>query len=544
MYNANAQNSIIRVRTELNDCSYDPSMKDYLANLIVSTMNFPKKNSQVRHFIKNMGQNKIVMIWYPMSIPFAGKNYNVPLQIYIMRNVPYEPPQIFLEVVQGSAANPSNKDIDPNNNRIMTNSLRNWNQYSTMDSVMNEIYNSFSRVFPIYKKTSNNPQPQQPQQPQYQQGVSGGGGIYGMLVNEVKNMYNQNLSNQNNNNKGVFAFQPPKQSIYGQAMSSGVNNNYNNNNNNYNNNNYNNNYNNNNYNNNNYNNNNQQPQSFGGGIYGNNSNNNNNNIYNNNNNYNNNYNNNNQQQPQSFSGGIYGNNNNNNNNNNYNNYNNQQQQPKSFGGGIYGDNNNNSNYNNNNQQQQPNSYGGGIYGNNQNQFSGGVGVYGQQNQNPDEDFKNILVEEVSSKISNKLIEEKKRLKTQNDKMKNYKTTFTQENQKLQNFVNNQNLIKTRCDEDMNNMANALNKINDQINQGKNMTLNEENCLKLVEVPDPNPLKIIASEATIEEMILVVRKGFERKKISFDEAIMFMRNSSRDLFAVKFLKEKAINKYKY
>ena len=335
MYNTNAQNSIIRVRTELNDCSYDPSMKDYLANLIVSTMNFPKKNTQVRHFIKNMGQNKIVMIWYPMSVPFAGKNYNVPLQIYIMRNVPYEPPQIFLEVVQGSAANPNNKDVDPNNNRIMTNSLRNWSQYSTMDSVMNEIYNSFSRVFPIYKKTSSNPKPQQPQQPPYQQGVGGGGGIYGMLVNEVKNMYNQNLSNQNNqNNNGVFGFQPPKQSIYGQAMSSGANNNYNNNNNNYNNSNYNNNNNNynNNYNNNNYNNNNQQPQSFGGGIYGNNSNNNNNN-----------YNNNNQQQPQSFGGGIYGNNSNNNNNNNYNNYNNnqQQQQPKSFGGGIYGDNNNN-----------------------------------------------------------------------------------------------------------------------------------------------------------------------------------------------------------
>ena len=540
MYNANTQNSIIRVRTELNECSYDPSMKDYLANLIVSIMNFPKKNTQVRHFIRNMGQNRIIMIWYPMSVPFAGKNYNVPLQIYIMRNVPYEPPQIFLEVVQGSAANPNNKDVDPNNNRIMTNSLRSWTQYSTMDNVMNEIYNSFSRVFPIYKKKSSNPQPQQPPY----QGSSGGGGIYGMLVNEVKNMYNQNINNQNNNNQGVFGFQPPKQSIYGQAMNTGANNNYNNNN-----------YNNNNYNNN-YNNNQQQPQSFGGGIYGNNSNN------NSNNNYNNNYNNNQQQQPQSFGGGIYGNNSNNNNNNNYNNnQQQQQQQPKSFGGGIYGDNNsNNNNYNNNNQQQQPNSFGG-IYGNNnnnnnynnnnynnnnqnqyQNQFSGGIN--GQQIQNPDEDFKNILIEEVSAKISNKLIEEKKRLKTQNDKLNNYKTIFAQENQKLQNFVNNQNLIKTRCDEDMNNMANALNKINNQINQGKNMTLNEENCLKLVEVSDSNSLKIIAGETSIEEMILVVRKGFERKKISFAEAIMFMRNSTRDLFAVKFMKEKAINKYKY
>ena len=152
MYGANAQNTLIRLREELTQCSYNQNMKDYLANLIMSIMNYPKKRTQVRHFIKYMNQNKIIMIWYPMSVPFSGNNYDVPLQIYIMKNVPYEPPQIFLEVVQGSAANTSNKDIDPNNNRIMTNSLRNWSQYSIIDNVMNEIYSSFCRVFPIYKK--------------------------------------------------------------------------------------------------------------------------------------------------------------------------------------------------------------------------------------------------------------------------------------------------------------------------------------------------------------------------------------------------------
>ncbi len=128
-------------------------------------------------------------------------------------------------------------------------------------------------------------------------------------------------------------------------------------------------------------------------------------------------------------------------------------------------------------------------------------------------------------------------------MKNYKTTFSQENEKLNNFVNAQNQIKTKCDEDMTNMNHALSRIQDQINRSKSMILNEENCINLVDIPDPGALKIIAEETCLEEMILVVRKGFERKKISFDQAIMFMRNSSRDLFAIKFLKDKAINKYK-
>ena len=484
MYNANAQNSILRLRTELSECSYNQNMKDYLANLIMSVMNFPKKTAQVRHFIKNMGGNKIIMVWYPMSVPFMGRNYNVPLQIYIMKNVPYEPPQIFLEVTQGSGANTKNTDIDPNNNRIMTNSLRNWNQYSVMDNVMNEIFASFSRTFPIYKKSANDNQ--------QQQGAGGGGGIYNMIKNEVFNLYQNNRGNNNQGQGNFYGFQPPTKNIYGRAMTREGDNNQ------------------------------QQPNSFGGGIYG------------NNNNYNN------QQQPNSFGGGIYGNNN----NNNYN----QQPQPNSFGGGIYGNNNNNNYNNNNNQQPQPNSFGGGIYGNNNNNNNnnpnqvGAGGIFDQPKKNPDEEFKEILMNEVSSKISNNLVSEKQRLYNQNQKMKNYKSIFSQENEKLNNFVNAQNQIKTKCDEDMNNMNHALSRIQDQINKSKNMILNEENCINLVDVPDPGAIKMIAQETCMEEMILVVRKGFERKKISFDQAIMFMRNSARDLFAIKFLKDKAINKY--
>jgi hypothetical protein len=152
--------------------------------------------------------------------------------------------------------------------------------------------------------------------------------------------------------------------------------------------------------------------------------------------------------------------------------------------------------------------------------------------------------EVTSKISNKLISEKQRLNSQNQKMNNQKTIFKKENEKLQSFVNGQNFIKKRCDEDMYNMENALNRIKEQINRSKNMILNEENCINLIEVQDPNAIKAIASETSMEEMILIVRRGFERKKVSFDEAIRFMRNSTRDLFAIKFLKDKMVNKYRY
>ena len=138
MYDANSQNTQLRLRTELGQCNYSPAMKDYLTNMIMQVMNYPKKTSQqqARHFIKTKNQDKIIMVWYPMSVPFMGKNYNVPLQIYFSKNIPYEPPEILLEVVQGSAVNEKNKDIEPNTNKIITNTLRNWGLYSNIDNVM------------------------------------------------------------------------------------------------------------------------------------------------------------------------------------------------------------------------------------------------------------------------------------------------------------------------------------------------------------------------------------------------------------------------
>ena len=315
MYNAHTQNTLLRIREELGSCSYDPRAKDYLANMIVRVMNFPKKKpqSQSRHFIRTMNQNKIIMVWYPMNIPFMQKFYEVPLLIYIMRNIPYEPPQIFIEVVGGSAANANNRDIDVNTNRIMTNTLRNWNQYSNIENAMNEIFSSFSNVFPIYKTsgTSNPPS----QNSGYGNNLSGSG-IYNVLNNAVQNSYQQNRYGPPQQKS---AYQPPTHSIYGRSMTLEKKE--------------------------------ESSNSFGGGIYGNNTNKNTNTfgggIYGNNNNTNTN----------TFGGGIYGNNNNTN--------------PNTFGGGIYGTKNNNyippssnlSGNNNQNNNQYGNQWGNNNYNN-------------------------------------------------------------------------------------------------------------------------------------------------------------------------------------
>ena len=313
MYGVNPQNPLIKLRAELNECCYEQRMKDYLADVILRIMNFPKKTSEGRHFTKAISEGKIMMIWYPMSVPFLNRNYSVPLIIYIMRNFPYDAPQFFLEIAQGSEVNSKNTDINPYTKRIMTNTLRQWNYYSNVESVLNEIFQSFSRIFPLYKKSNN---PQNPPPVNYNQRSSGGGGIYGMMHNEVNNLYQQNTPNDTR--AGIYGFQPKTKSIYGRSMTLNVNN--------------------------------DRPKSFGGGIY---------------------ENNNNDQQPQSFGGGIYGNNNNNNEQPKsfgggiYKDSNNNYQRQNTFGGAIYKDLNNNN--------QKPNSFGGGIYDNNNNNQNNRLG---------------------------------------------------------------------------------------------------------------------------------------------------------------------------
>ena len=536
MYEANSQNTLLRIRTELAQCSYNPNMKDFLANMIQQAMNFPKRTQQPRHFIRNMGVDKIIMVWYPMNVPFMGKSFSVPLQIFFMKNIPYEPPQIFIEVVQGSAPNPKNQDIDINTRRVMTNTLKNWNQYSIIENAMNEIFASFSNTFPIYK-VSSNPKPANQYSGYGNNNPAGasGGSFYNVLNNEVNNNYNQIKYGPTNYN----GYQPPATNFYGRSMTIDKDKN-----------------------------NDAQSNTFGGGIYDKNPNTNtygqgggiydknvntfgqggiyanqnkspsyippsktqgapsaygqygNNNQYVNNNQYGGPY-------------GQYGNNNNQygNNSNQYGNNSNQY-------GGPYGQ------YGNNNNNQNQNQFGrGGIYSNNDNKaYNPPQSNYMAPQSNPDEDFKNILVNEVAEKISKKLIDENKRLNSQNEKMKDYKSKLSEENSRMEKFVNDQGTIKYTCEEDMGNINKKIKEVQDYCDKNKVTTLSSENCLTYLDVPDQNALKIIAKEVTYEEMILIVRKAFEKKKISFQDAIAFTRNSTRDLFTIKFLKDKVVKKY--
>ena len=155
MYDISKQNEKIDITGKVNSCDYLPAMKEYIINMIVQILDFPKKTVKPRYFVQTKNQEKIIMIWYPMSVPYMQKNFTVPIIIFLPKQIPNLPPQIVLEVKQGFSINYKNRNILPNSATIMTQTLHNWSMYSSIDNVMNEIFQSFSAIFPVYKPSAN-----------------------------------------------------------------------------------------------------------------------------------------------------------------------------------------------------------------------------------------------------------------------------------------------------------------------------------------------------------------------------------------------------
>jgi hypothetical protein len=138
----------------------------------------------------------------------------------------------------------------------------------------------------------------------------------------------------------------------------------------------------------------------------------------------------------------------------------------------------------------------------------------------------------------------RRLKSQEDKLSNYKQVFLAQNEKLKNFV-------SKKDEHLNTM-NVLNyEINQDVVSKKILIekfsyqfMDQNNCFEFVYVKNPNNnfLQLLSMEATVEDMFIIIKRGFEKGNISFNETVKFIRNLSREAIKIKYIRDKIKNQY--
>ena len=383
----NSKNMNQEIFSLVSLCNYPPNVIDYLIKSIIQIMNYPYVKSKPQYKVKTINKEKMIAIKIELDIPFNKKNYEVPIVVFFPNLIPLEPPKIFLEVSKGSAINPKIKDVDIKTRKINTPILRTWEQKTSFVNILNEIRNSFSNIFPIYKIKKNN--------------------------NNINNNVNNNTININNN--AVF------------------------------------------------------------------------NIMNNNNN--------NQNDPFANIASIF--------NENF---------------------MNNIKYNNNNNFQNIN-----LNIKNNNEM-----IYGKENL-----VKKILVEEVFDKISSKLISEYKKLNQQNKTLNNYRNQFRNENGKMEKYFTKRKEIENKCTKDLYHLNTEIKKYYEYCKKKDIKKITEENCLDYIKIESPEVIKAIAKEINNEEIIIMIKKGFEKKVINFKDAILATREASRNLFVSKKLTEKRL-----
>ena len=374
-------------------CNYPPNVTDYLITSINQIMNYPYVKSQPQYKIKTINNEKIIAIRIPLDVPFNNKNYDVPIVVFFPNLIPLEPPKIFIEVSKGSAINPKIKDIEIKTRKIITPILRTWEQNTSFINILNEIRNSFSNTFPIYKIKKSS-------QTNTEYNRSKTSNTININNNAVFNIMNNNINN-NNNTGDPFA---NIASIFTDNFMS---------------------------------------------------------------------------------------------------------------------NNNNANIN--------------AFNNNKNNFNDNKNVLlGKEHI-----VKNILEEEVFDKISSKLISEYKKLNQQNKTLNNYKNQFRNENEKMEKYFVKKKEIENKCVKDLYHLNLEIKKYIEYNKKKETNKITEENCLDFIKVESPEMIKSIANEINNEELIIMIKKGFEKKVINFKDAILATREPSRNLFVNKMVTEKKL-----
>lgn len=129
-------------------------------------------------------------------------------------------------------------------------------------------------------------------------------------------------------------------------------------------------------------------------------------------------------------------------------------------------------------------------------------------------------------------------------MNNYKNTFNTEMEKIKTYLNKNDetkntmsILKNELDTDLESKRNLIEKLGDK-------NLNKENCFNFVDVrnPEDNFIQLISMEATIEDMYIIVKRGFEKGAINFNDTMKFIRSLSKEAIKIKFTKDKILKKY--
>jgi hypothetical protein len=128
---------------------YKQHEKDYITSILYD--NFMGNTKAILYFRKH---TKTIVVRLFLEVNLWGSIKTLPILIYLGKDFPVQPPDVYIEQVCEMGKSPQNLYTDVNF-KLRTPKLIDWNRNGGLNTVISEINDSFNKFFPIYKLDLN-----------------------------------------------------------------------------------------------------------------------------------------------------------------------------------------------------------------------------------------------------------------------------------------------------------------------------------------------------------------------------------------------------
>ncbi len=165
----------------------------------------------------------------------------------------------------------------------------------------------------------------------------------------------------------------------------------------------------------------------------------------------------------------------------------------------------------------------------------------QVSETPEEGMKRVLIEEIMSATEGKIKEEVKRIKQQEEKLTNFKNDFSNHIEKYQKVLSNSSKIQSEFQNMLKTCEAEINSIKNYLAENSSKEMNSKNVDNFILIANQKLLRLVSIEASIEDLMAVLRKAYEKQVMSFEESLKLIRSITREAMKIKFYREELTKK---
>jgi len=181
--------------------------------------------------------------------------------------------------------------------------------------------------------------------------------------------------------------------------------------------------------------------------------------------------------------------------------------------------------------------------NKQNQYNFNTNTQIQTQEEIKGSTKEILIQHIKEKIQGRFLEEVNFQKETYEFLETAKMHLDYKAQKLSFNLDKSDEIISTIQEELEKIKKEVNIMKNEVEERSSKFINKENCFDFVvkDIKFNTIVNLLCSQATIEDILIYIKKAFEKGVISFDETVKSIRIYSRELMKLKFIRDKILTK---